>query len=163
MLAAGKRFRSSTLSTEVAKAPLQAGSAAPPPRPLPSVRLRLVARIVIRGIFWALLMLAVMLATAATFWIALAVVMLGSAPQGKAIIGLAVVIGFAAAMFWLVGKYIAPRRVVGGAVAVTVTALLITGTGWAVLIPTTPFSPPATWPGESRTSLTTRNSHRARC
>lgn len=134
MLRVGKQLRSSTLSRhrETADLPPEAGSGAPPPRPLPGGRLRLLAWIVVGGICWPLLMLAVVLATAATFWIALALVMLGSAPQGKAAVGLAVLVAFAAAMFWLVGKYVAPRRIVGGAVAVAVTAMLVGGTGWAV-------------------------------
>jgi CubicO group peptidase (beta-lactamase class C family) len=76
-------------------------------------------------------MLAVLLATAATFWIALAVVLLGSAPQGTAIISLAVVLAIAAAMFWLVGRYVTARRIVGRVITVAATALLLAGAVWA--------------------------------
>jgi hypothetical protein len=76
-------------------------------------------------------MLGVLLTTAATFLIALAVVLLGSAPQGNAIVGLAVVLAFAAAMFSLVARYVTPRQIVGRVVAFTVAALLLAGVVWA--------------------------------
>ena len=100
-----------------------------PPR---AGRLQLGARLVVAGLLWPLLMLAVVLATAATFWIALAVVMLGSPPQGKAIVGLAVVAAFAAAVSWPVGRYLTSRRTVARVVALTATALVAAGSGWAV-------------------------------
>ena len=119
MVRTGTPFRSTTLTRDLA---------APTVR---RRRLSLAARIWFGAMFWPLLMLAVLLATAATFWIALAVVMLGKAPQGKAIVGLAVVLAPAAAMFWLVGKYVTPRRIVSRVLMVAVTVLLIAGAGWA--------------------------------
>ena len=83
------------------------------------------------GICWGLLMLGVVLATAAIFLIALAVVLLGSAPQGEAIVALAVVLLFAAAMYWLVARFVTPRRIVGRVVAFTVAAFLLAGVVWA--------------------------------
>jgi CubicO group peptidase (beta-lactamase class C family) len=76
-------------------------------------------------------MLGVLLATAAIFWISLAAVLLGSAPQGKAIVTLVVVLLFAAAMFRLVARYVTPRRIIGRVVAFTVAALLLAGVVWA--------------------------------
>jgi CubicO group peptidase (beta-lactamase class C family) len=76
-------------------------------------------------------MLGVMLATTAIFLISLAVVLLGSAPQGEAIVTLAVVLLFAAAMYWLVAGFITPRRAVGRVVAFTVAPFLLAGFVWA--------------------------------
>jgi CubicO group peptidase (beta-lactamase class C family) len=136
MVRTGALFRSSTLLHRGGSAGRDAPRPAPPrssppPPALRRRRLRLAARVGLGGISWALLMLGVLLATAASFWIALAVVLLGSAPQGKAIVGLAVVLAFAVATFWLVGRYVTPRRTVGRVVTVTVTALLFAGAVWA--------------------------------
>jgi CubicO group peptidase (beta-lactamase class C family) len=106
-------------------------ASSPPPAPTRQRLLRLAARIGLGTISWALLMVCVLLATATTFWIALAVVFLRTAPQGKAIVGVAVVLAFATATFWLVTRYVTPRRIVGRVVALTVSALLLAGTVWA--------------------------------
>jgi CubicO group peptidase (beta-lactamase class C family) len=105
-------------------------AAAPAPAPAHR-RLRLAARLGLSVIAWPLLLFLVVLVTAATFWIALAVVMLGSTPQGKAIVGLLVVFAFAAGMFWLVSKCGTPKRIVRRVVVGTMAVLLIAGAGWA--------------------------------
>ena len=136
MVRTGALFRFSTLlhggSSAGRDAPRPAPSRSSPPPPASRRRpLRLAARVGLGGISWMLLMLGVLLATAAIFWISLAVVLLGSAPQSKAIVGLAVVLAFAVATFWLVGRYVTPRRTVGRVVTVTVTASLFAGAVWA--------------------------------
>src|SRR6266540_3017864 len=136
MVRAGTLFRSSTLvhrgSSTKTGAPRPAPPATSPQHtPRRRRRLRVAARVGLGGVSWALLMLAVLLATAATFWVALAVVLLESAPQGKAILSLVVVLAIAAAMFWLLGRYVTTRRIVGRVVTVAVTALLLAGAVWA--------------------------------
>jgi CubicO group peptidase (beta-lactamase class C family) len=102
-----------------------------PPRPRHRRPLRLTVRIGLGAISWALLMLSVVLATAAIFWVSLAIVLLGSAPQGKAIVALAIVLAFCGALHWLVIRYVTPRRIAGRIVALTVTVLLFAGAVWA--------------------------------
>jgi CubicO group peptidase (beta-lactamase class C family) len=135
MVRTGTLFRSSSVldhgRTAGADAPLGAPAASPPPPASRRRRLRLAARVGLGGISWGLLMLGVLLTTAGTFLITLAVVLLGSAPQDNAIVGLAVVLAFAAAMFSLVARYVTPRRIVGRVVAFTVAALLLAGVVWA--------------------------------
>ena len=136
MVRTGNLFRSLTVvhrasfAKKGARRPAPAATS-PQPAPRRRRRLGLAARVGLGGISWALLMLAMLLATAAMFWIALAAVLLDSAPQGKAIVGLAVVLAIAAAMFWLVGRYVTPTRIAGRVVTVAATALLLAGAVWA--------------------------------
>jgi CubicO group peptidase (beta-lactamase class C family) len=88
-------------------------------------------RLALGGIFWCLLMLWVLLATALTFWVLLAVVLLGSAPQGKAITSLAILLALVSATYWLVTRYVTSRRIVGRVVGLTATVLLLAGAVWA--------------------------------
>jgi CubicO group peptidase (beta-lactamase class C family) len=136
MVRTGTLFRFSTLVHRGSSAKTGAPRPAPParsPQPPPRRRRRLglAVRLGLGGIAWALLMLAVLLTTVATFWIALAVALVESAPQGTAIVGLVVVLAIAAAMFWLVGRYVTATRIVGRVVTVAVTGLLLAGAAWA--------------------------------
>ncbi|MDQ3889139.1 MAG: beta-lactamase family protein [Actinomycetota bacterium] len=88
-------------------------------------------RIGLGAISWGLLMFGVVLATAAIFWMALAAVLLGSAPQGTAIVGLAIVLAFSGALYWLVTRYVTPKRIAGRLVGLMATVLLLAGTVWA--------------------------------
>jgi len=108
--------------------PLQAS---PSGAPTPRRRLRLALRIALGAIPCLLLMLFVVLATAVTFWISLAAVLLRSAPQGKAITGLVVVLGLGAVMYWLVASYVAPKRVVRRVLGLTAAVLFTAGAVWA--------------------------------
>jgi CubicO group peptidase (beta-lactamase class C family) len=76
-------------------------------------------------------MFGVALATAAIFWIALAAVLLGSAPQGTAIVGLAIVLAFSGALYWLVTRCGTPKRIAGGVVGLMAMVLLLAGAVWA--------------------------------
>jgi CubicO group peptidase (beta-lactamase class C family) len=120
--------RGSRAGTDASRPAASTSSPAPASKRRP---LRLAARAGLGGICWGLLMLGVVLATAAIFLIALAVVLLGSAPQGEAIVALAFVLLFAAAMYWLVARFVTPRRIVGRVIAFTVAAFLLAGVVWA--------------------------------
>ena len=88
-------------------------------------------RIGLGAISWGLLIFGVALATAAIFWIALAAVLLGSAPQGTAIVGLAIVLAFSGALYWLVTRYVTQQRIAGRVVGLMATVLLLAGAVWA--------------------------------
>ena len=94
-------------------------------------RLRLGIRIGLGGISWGLLVLWVLLASALTFWVLLALVLLGSPPQGKAITALGILLALAGGTFWLVAKYVTPKRIVGRVVGLTAAVLLLAGAVWA--------------------------------
>jgi len=109
----------------------QSATPSAPQAPTWRRRTRRALTIGVGAIAWPLLILLLVLATALTFWVALALVMLGSAPQGKAITALAVVLAFTGGAYWLVTRYATPKRIVRRLVALTAAILLLAGAVWA--------------------------------
>jgi CubicO group peptidase (beta-lactamase class C family) len=83
------------------------------------------------AIAWPVLVLSLVLATALTFWVALALVMLGSAPQGKAITALTILLALTGGTYWLVRRYVTAKRIVPRLLGFTVAVLLFAGAVWA--------------------------------
>jgi CubicO group peptidase (beta-lactamase class C family) len=116
-----------------AKVPGQARAAAPslPAAPTSARRSARPLMIAVGAIGWPLLILSVVLAAALIFWVALALAMLGTAPQGKALLTLVVVLALTGGTYWLVTKYVTPKRIVRRTVGLTVAVLLLAGAVWA--------------------------------
>jgi hypothetical protein len=83
------------------------------------------------AIAWPLLVLSLLLATALTFWVALALVMLGSALQGTAIAALGILLAFTSGTYWLVTRYVTPKRIVRRLLGLSAAVILLAGAVWA--------------------------------
>jgi CubicO group peptidase (beta-lactamase class C family) len=94
-------------------------------------RARRALRIGVGAIAWPLLILSLLLATALSFWVLLALVMLGTGPQGKAIAAVVILLAFASGTYWLVTRYVTRKRIVPRLVGLTVAVLLFAGAVWA--------------------------------
>jgi hypothetical protein len=101
-------------------------------------------------IAWPLLAFFVLVATFFLVGLALPPAILRSLPSAEALIVTAVLIGFAAALYWLIARFVASRRTVVRVVAVLILLMLVPATVWAIAFPgeSTYLARTASW-GES--------------
>lgn len=98
-----------------------------------------ILRVVLVGVSWALLLIMVMLTALATGWILLGVVLLGAGPSADAdlppLVVAPVLLVITGALAWLVARFFASTRVVGGVLGAILLLLLVAGATWAYAAP----------------------------
>src|SRR5512138_646848 len=101
----------------------------------PLTWLKEAARLILSGAGWALLLFTTLLTGFFSGWALLAAIRLGSLPQDKISLALAVVLALTLGIGWLVARFVASFRTVGRVVGLTLAAILIVWAGWSVIYP----------------------------
>src|SRR5512140_325548 len=101
----------------------------------PLIWLKEAARLILSGAGWALLIFTTLLTGFFSGWALLAAIQLGSLPQEKVTIALAVVVALTFGVGGPVARFVASLRTVGRVVGLTLAAILVVWVGWSVIYP----------------------------
>ncbi|HSB66546.1 MAG TPA: serine hydrolase [Anaerolineales bacterium] len=103
--------------------------------PKPLTWLKEAARLILSSVGWTLLMFTTLLTGFFSGWALLAALRLGSLPQDKVSIALAIVLAFTLGLGGLVARFVASLRTVGRVVGLTLAAILVVWAGWSMIYP----------------------------